>query len=175
VFVSDALVRKALMRAGVDAEAARLCDIKGCYEYAVQGGMDCVMNYLNLMKPLEYALHEGRDGVTGEFALRKCPAPSKYGTFDELYAEYKAQLTAVIDGILEIVNGFEDYLAYMNPQSMLSATYPTCIERGRDALAGGATASGSGLMCGFIADLADSLAMIKKYVFDKKDVDEFFV
>ena len=68
VFVSDATMRAALMRDGFSEEEARTCDVKGCYEYAVQGAFSCEMNYLNLVKPLEYALHKGYDGVTGVFA-----------------------------------------------------------------------------------------------------------
>ncbi len=168
VFVSDATIRKALVRAGATEEQARLCNVKGCYEYALQGSIECEMNYFNLLKPLEYALHEGRDGVTGELALRKSPAVDTYDTFESFYEEYKKQLCCVIDTTIDVVNTFEDYLAYINPQPMLSATYPSCLEKAKDALGGGAVANGSSILFGFIADLADSMAMIKKYVYDKK-------
>ena len=169
VFVADCTIRKALVRAGATEEQARLCNIKGCYEYSVQGAMECGMNYLNTLKPLEYVLHEGCDGVTGEFALLKSPAVDSYDTFEAFYEEYKKQLCCVIDTTIEVVNSYENYLAYVNPQSMLSATYTSCMEKAKDALAGGAVKNGTVLTFGFIADLADSLAMIKKYVFDKKE------
>jgi len=170
VFVSDATIRKALVRAGATEEESRLCDVKGCYEYSTQGSMGCAMNYLNLLKPLEYTLHEGCDGVTGEFVGLKSPEVSEYKTFEDFYSEYKKQLSHIIDCTVEVVNSFEDYLSYINPQSMLSATYPSCIEKGKDALGGGGIKNGSGIAFGFIADLADSLAMIKKYVFDKNEL-----
>ncbi len=169
VFVSDATIRKALVRAGATEEQARLCNVKGCYEYSVQGSAGLGMNYLNLLKPLEYALHQGCDGVTGEFAGRKSPKISEYQTFDDFYKEYKNQLCYVIDSTIDIVNGFEDYLAYINPQPMLSATFPSCLEKAKDALIGGGVTNGSCIQFGFIADTADSLAMIKKYVYDKKE------
>jgi formate C-acetyltransferase len=124
------------------------------------------MNYVNLLKPLEYALHKGCDGVTGNFAGLE--SPESYESFECFFAEYKKQLGFLIEQVIEVVNGFEDYLAYINPQSMLSATYPTCIEQGKDALHGGAAANGSGMMFGFMADVADSLTNIKKYVFDNE-------
>jgi len=65
VFVSDATIRSALMRVGVSKDDARLCNVKGCYEYSPQGSMGIGMNYLNLLKPLEYAL----DGLI-EYKLR---------------------------------------------------------------------------------------------------------
>ena len=168
VLVSDATIRKALVRVGSTEEQARLCNVKGCYEYSTQGSMGIGMNYLNLLKPLEYALHEGCDGVTGEFAGRRSPHTDEYKTFEEFYSEYKNQLLYVIDNIIEIVNSYEDYLAYINPQSMLSATYPSCLERAKDALQGGGTSNNSALEPGFIADAADSVTAIKKYVFDQK-------
>lgn len=170
VFVSDDTIRRALVRAGVSEEDARLCSVKGCYEYSPQGSMDSSMNYLNLLKPLEYALHEGCDGVTGKFALLKSPAVDTYVTFEDFYLEYKRQLKCVIDNTVETVNSYENYLAEINPMLMLSATYPSCLENAKDALEGGGTTNNSYLMFGFIADLVDSLAMIKKYVYDKKEI-----
>ena len=168
VFVSDATIRKALENVGVSPEQARLCDVKGCYEYSLQGSMGTGMNYVNLLKPMEYALHQGCDGLSGNFAGLESPKAEDYPTFEAFFAEYKKQLGYVIDQTIQIVNTYEDYLAYINPQSMLSATYPTCIEKAKDALQGGAVTNNTVIMFGFIADAADSLTNIKKYVFDNK-------
>ncbi len=170
VFVCDETIRKALVNAGNTEDAARLCDVKGCYEYAIRGAYDIGMNYLNLLKPLEYALHEGRDGVTGVMGGLPCPTPAEYQSFDEFFAEYKRQLVNIINITIEVTNGFEGQLEYINPASVISAALPTCIERGKSATAGGAAQNNSDMMAGFIADAADSLAMIKKYVFEKKEL-----
>ena len=61
-------------------------------------------------------------------------------------------------------------MSYINPQSMLSATYPSCLESGKDALCGGGVYNPTCIMFGFIADLSDSLAMIRKYVYDRKEI-----
>ena len=53
---------------------------------------------------------------------------------------------------------------------MLSATFRTALEKAEDALCGGAYKNKSALMVGFLADFADSMAMIKKYVFDRKEL-----
>ncbi|MBP3592312.1 MAG: hypothetical protein J6K14_07500 [Clostridia bacterium] len=170
VFVCDATMRKALVKRGATEEQARLCHVTGCYEYSVQGSFGSGMNCVNLLKPLEYTLHEGKDGVTDEFCGRKSPSLSAYETFDALYAEYKKNLLYVIDNIIEIVNAYEAYHEYVNPQPMLSATFPTCLEKGKDAMKGGALENGTQMNFGFLADVADSLAMIKKYVYDKKEI-----
>ena len=170
VFVNDATIRRALVRAGATEEEARTCDVKGCYEYAIQGAYGAGMNYLNLLKPLEYALHEGRDGVTGIMAGLPCKAPADYASFEELYGEYKRQLAFILKTTMEIVNGFEGYLAEVNPLSLMSATLPTCLESGRDAIRGGAKKNGSSLNPGYLADVADSLLMLQKYVFERGEL-----
>lgn len=170
VFVNEATIRKALENVGYTPEQARLCNVKGCYEYSPQGTMGTGMNSINLLKPLEYALHKGCDGVTGKFSGIESPDVSAYKTFEDLFDEYKKQLKGLIDSIIDIVNNSEHYLSYINPQSMLSATYPSCLKTGKDALHGGAEGNGSGIGFGFIADVADSLTAIKKYVFDKKEI-----
>ena len=170
VFVSDSTMRKALIRQGATEEEARLCNVKGCYEYSVQENLTTDMNYMNLLKPLEFALFEGCDGVTGVRYGYKSPAPENISSFEEFYDIYKKQLRTLIDMSVETVNAIEPYLSYINPQSMLSATYVSCLESGKDALSGGAKANITNLACGFIADLADSLTMIQKYVFEKKEL-----
>ena len=170
VFVSDQTIRAALMRAGVDAEAARLCNITGCYEYLPQSSYATAMNYMNLLKPLEYALHGGCDGVTGNFAGLRSPVLASFESFDALLMEYKRQLRYAVDAAIETVNGFEAYLTQINPLSLLSATFDSCLLKGRDAIAGGGYQNDTQLMCGFLADVADSLAMIQKYVYEKREL-----
>ena len=51
VFVSDATIRKALVRGGATEEEARRCNITGCYEYGLQESYGTGMNYLNLYQP----------------------------------------------------------------------------------------------------------------------------
>ncbi len=169
VFVSDATIRKALENVGFSSEEARLCDIKGCYEYSIRGAYETAsMNYVNLLKPLEFALHEGSDAVNGSFAGIRSPKAEEYISFENFYNEYKKQLNHIIDEVIDVSNAFEIYLPYINPQAMLSATIPTCLAQAKDAMGGGATYSGNRMMFGFMADIADSLTNIKKYVFDEK-------
>ena len=170
VFVCDGTIRKALVRAGATEEEARLCNVTGCYEYSVQGSFGAGMNYVNLLKPMEYALHGGNDGITGEFCGQDAPALSAYATFDEFYKEYKRKLLFVIDNVVDTVNAYEEYHEFVNPQPMLSATFPACLEKGKDAMKGGALRNGTQMNFGFLGDLADALAMIKKYVYEKKEL-----
>ncbi|MBO5938500.1 MAG: hypothetical protein J6Q82_03260 [Clostridia bacterium] len=168
VFVNDDTMQKALLREGATKEEARLCHVTGCYEYSRQDSYFAQMNMLNLLKPFEYTLHEGYDPITGNRSGLPCPPPSAFESFDDLLAEFKRQFCHIVNEAIEVVNGFEGYLSYMNPLSMLSATFPTCLERGRDAIVGGARYNDSTIAFGGLADLGDSLMMIKKYVYEQK-------
>lgn len=168
VFVSDELIQKSLISLGATPEQARTADVKGCYEYSVKGAYGSGMNYFNLLKPLEFMMHDGCDGVSGANFGLDVPGLNSYNTFDEFYAEYKRQLKYHTETIMKVVNIFEDYLAHINPQSMLSATCDHNLYSAKDPLAGGAVKNATTMSYGFLGDAADSLAMIKKYVFDKK-------
>ena len=167
VLVNDDTIRRALVKAGATEEEARLCDVKGCYEYAPQGANESAMQvYFNLLKPLEFALHEGRDGVKGVTLGFESPKAEDYANFDEFYSEYKKHLVHMIEEAIYVANGYEQYLEYISPQSLISATIPTALERARDYMRGGGTYNTGIIQFGFLADAADSLTAIKKYVFD---------
>lgn len=168
VFVCEETMIKALMKRGATYDQARMCHVTGCYEYSCQGALGTGMNYTNLMKPLEYALYGGLDAYTKEESGLK--TPMQFDSFEDFYNAYKLQLTHLMDTIIATNNGFENYLSYINPQSMLSATFPTCLEKKRDALNGGALFNSTTLEIGFLANAADSLTAIKELVFDKKEL-----
>ena len=170
IFISDNTVRKTLMYMGATEEQARTCDIKGCAEYAPIDSMSMGMNFTNGLKPLEFAMHSGCDGVTGKFMGLESPEIEKFDTFDSLYNEYKKQLKYTIESVIEIVNSFEEYLSYISPQSMFSGTSLSCLKKAKCAMNGGALFNNSDLMLGGLADVCDSLSIIKKYVFDKKQL-----
>lgn len=170
VLVSDRTIRKALENAGVSSEEARCCNVTGCYEYSPQGSYNAGMNYFNLLKPLEYALHRGYDGVNRTFSGRESPELAYYTAFERLYEEYQRHLLRMIDITVETVNGFEGYLSEINPLSLLSATFPSCLEKAKDAICGGGRYNDSILLFGFLGDAVDSLMMIRKYVYEKKEM-----
>ena len=170
VFVSDATIRKALEGIGCTPDEARICNITGCYEYSPQGSYNTGMNYLNMLKPLEYTLHRGCDGITGVFSGLESPDISQYTTFEHLYAEYKRQLLRIIDVTVETANGLERYLSEINPLSLLSATFSSCLDKAKDAIGGGSSNNDSMLMFGFLGDITDSLMMIKKHVYENNDL-----
>ncbi len=166
VIVSEEHIRKMLVYNGFDENEVVTTDIKGCYEAMVRCGMDTEDQQLNLLKPLEYVLHGGRDGLTGE--LIGLEEPVAFDTFEELFDAYKRQLKNTIDRFMKLINSLEGYLAYINPETLLSATFPSCLEKIRDANLDGGRSNNTYMCLGAIASTADSLMALKKFVYDEK-------
>jgi len=168
VFVCEDTIVKSLMKRGFSLAEARRCDISGCYETKMQGGASCGMNYMSLLKPLELVMHRGLDGIRGDRITEDMG--TDFPTFDALYDAYKKTLASIIDRVIRHVNTFEVYLSEMNPQPMLAGTFERSLEMGCDPYEGSGTTNDSCMMFGFLANIADSLAMIKKYVYDQKEL-----
>lgn len=166
VFVCEETITKSLISHGTPAEEARLCNITGCYEYSVREEVPVAMVYLNLLKPLEYAMRGGKDGMSGKIAGLE--TLTEFNSFDDFYKTYLKQLGYCIDNVYNIVDEMMKYNSYINPQPMLSATFAKALEKGVDVFDGGAMVD-CAIMFGFIANIADSLTSIKELVFDKKE------
>ena len=169
VFVCDERIRKSLVRAGATEDEARLATVNGCYEYSISETYRGGMNYFNLLKPLEFILHDGRDGVSGEKTTENVLNISELGSFDDLYNEYKRVLLYHINVVIDTVNSFEGHLSEINPLPMISGTFEGAMKDGCDAFECNGK-NVSNFMFGFLADFADSLTMIKKYVYDKGEL-----
>ena len=168
VFVCERTMIKALTDRGVPYDEARLCDVKGCYEYLQRGALDTCTNYVSMIKPLEFALHNGCDGVTGEQIGPQ--TGTEFPDFAAFYAAYKAQLRWLIGETLRIVNAFEPYLVQINPQPLLDATFPASLAQAKDVYEGGTACNVTSMSLGYVANVADSLTAIKKYVYDRREL-----
>lgn len=168
VFISDERIRRSLMRDGASPDAARCANVRGCYEFDVQGGMNMGMYYINLLKPLEYAMHEGRDGRTGEQDGLPCPA--EFESFAAFLEEYKRQLKRLLCRVTDLSNKLDCLLTEINPTLLLSATSETALKLAKDPLAGGSRTNNSAMNLGGIATVTDSLCAVRRLVFEDKEM-----
>ncbi len=144
----------------------------GCLENTLQGDdrSGTVDVNLNLAKAVELALNNGVNMVTGTRIGPATGRPESFKTFDEFYAAVKRQLLALIDRLLACAAEADRIRATWEPTPYLSTIVDGCVESRRDVTAGGPrhsyiTVEGVGL-----ATLADSVAAVKKLVFDERRV-----
>lgn len=157
------------MNVGIEEKDAIDYTPIGCYEQAVWGmEVGCTgTGALNLTKALEFVITNGYDLRTGRLLGLKT---GDVTTWDELIDAVKKQITYMTVRAMDYVTAVEKKYDRMQPDLLLSAQYDQCVERGVDAYEGGAKYNNSSVTATGIASLTDSLAAIKRLVFDLKKV-----
>jgi trans-4-hydroxy-L-proline dehydratase len=125
---------------------------------------------LNLAKAVELALNNGRDLASGKQIGPQTGDPRTFTSFGQFFAAFKIQLNHLLEWIIRANNLADQGRASWEPVPYLSALVGGCLESGKDSNAGGAhynflTVEGIAL-----ATVADSLAAVKKLVFEEKVV-----
>jgi len=172
-FNNDEVIIPSFIEKGVKPEDAYNYSAIGCVETAVPGkwGYRCTgMSFLNFPKALLIAMNDGTDPSSGTKLCEGVGHFRDFTSFDQVLAcwdkvirEMCRQCT-IIDATCDMV------LEQDTADILCSALTDDCIERGLNMKEGGAVYDFiSDLQVG-IANLADSLAAIKKVVFEDKAV-----
>lgn len=162
----------AALRVGVTLAEARDYVPVGCVEITIPGktfgwhfaGM------VNLGKCLELALNDGVDPFTERRIGPKSGDPIAFKSFAELMIAYETQVSYVVKQMVTVLNIADTIHAELAPMPFMSLLVSDCIEKGLDITAGGAKYNFTGPEGGGIPTIADSLAAVKKLVFEEKKV-----
>jgi pyruvate formate-lyase/glycerol dehydratase family glycyl radical enzyme len=172
-FKNDEIVIPALVKQGVEKEDAYDYSAIGCIEVAVPGkwGYRCTgMSFLNFPRVLLAALRNGFDSMSGKTFCPGTGSLEELGTFDQVMAAWEKQVRFYTRATVEIDTAVDTALEENVPDILCSALVDNCIERGKTLKEGGAKYDFiSGLQVG-IANLGNSLAAIKKLVFEEKKI-----
>jgi pyruvate formate-lyase/glycerol dehydratase family glycyl radical enzyme len=172
-FNNDEIIIPSFIEKGVKQEDAYNYSAIGCVETAVPGkwGYRCTgMSFLNFPKALLIAMNDGVDPASN---IKLCEGTGHFRdmkSFDEMLASWDKVIRemcrqcTIIDATCDMV------LEQDTADILCSALTDDCIERGLNMKEGGTVYDFiSDLQVG-IANLADSLAAIKKVVFEDKAV-----
>ena len=146
---------------------ARDYNIIGCVEPQKAGKTDGWHDaaFFNMCRPLELVFSNGYDNgeriglQTGDVAQMK--------TFDEFYNAYKEQMNYMISLLVNADNAIDCAHADRCPLPFLSSMVDDCIARGKSVQNGGAIYNFTGPQGFGIANMADSMYVIKKLVFEE--------
>ena len=166
-FYNDEAIIPALLSDGYSLEDARDYAIVGCVEptgsgdtFACTGGND-----LKLGGVLEMVLTNGGYRLMGGQGL-PTGDPTRFETFDEVMDAFRRQLEHNVKMAVDAVNIKDAIYQAEFPAPFVSATLTGCVESGRDATDGGARYNFGSITARGLGTTADSLAAIKKLVFD---------
>ena len=166
-FFNDESIVPTLMDSGIDRKDAEEYGVVGCVELSSCGNMLGWSNaaMFNLIKVLELTLNHGRCLLNGEQLGLDLGGLDTYASYAEMEWALEIQMNYFIEQMVrlhEIVD--RCHQAYL-PTPLLSSVVKDCMETGRDVSAGGAKYNRSGIQLVQIANLIDSLNVLKKMVY----------
>jgi pyruvate-formate lyase len=153
---------------GVTEQEAALYVPLGCGELLLEKINICSPNSAFLpSKCLEYALHDGRDGLTGHQIGPRTGNPASFVRFEQLWKAYDTQVRYFMElSALKHAIGHR-VVRREAPFLLVSALYHDCLEKGRGLLDGVRYLDGTTEVVGY-SNAADSLTALKKLVYDEK-------
>lgn len=164
---------------GIPLEEARDYVIDGCWEPLLNGSSDWTFRMFNMLTALECALNGGATLSSNPILLRgqklsyetPQPAVDKSIGFEGLQEILRRHIKFFTDNAALSI-----YMLYLidqaiNPNPLYSALLKGCMENGRDKTWGGAKYKLAGIIPAALPDTVNTLAAIKKWVYDKKEFE----
>lgn len=169
-FFNDDVMVPALMSKGIsEADAYGYTQI-GCVETVIPGKSNphAVTGETNLLKALEYVFCNGFSMMYPELETGlKTGELESFTSYKKFYAAVLEQIDGILDITCSLVKKYRDSAANTSKKPYKSLLTEGCIESGRDFNDAGALYDYYQIMLGGIPNLADSLEVIKKYVYEE--------
>lgn len=171
---NDSVIIPWLMERGISLEDAREYGIPVCVEPILPGKAFTLttapsMGVLNLAKCFEIALHQGKDPLYGAQIGCVTPDPLSFKNIDDVMDAYLKQVNYVSGKMGEINRCAEVILQEYRQRVLASALIDECIERAQSCMTEFYAHTAMITAVGPV-NVVDSLAAIKKFVFDDKKV-----
>ncbi|MBN1321014.1 MAG: hypothetical protein JXA87_09250 [Thermoleophilia bacterium] len=172
-FVSDKTIISQLLSEGRPVEHARDYVLAGCFTPGVPcHSLDITAAQINGPMMLELALNDGALRLTGEQIGPKTGDPRSFGAYEEVWDAFSTQVAFFMHKTVAARNIDTQLYSRFAACPFMSAFFKSCIDNGRDLIAGGtAPYIREGFGVGGLPNIGDSLAALKKVVFDDKSAD----
>lgn len=166
-YYNDEIIIPALQSRGLTLSDARDYNIIGCVEPQKSGKTEGWHDaaFFNMCRPLELVFTNGMD--KGEQIGPKTGDVEGFRSFNDFYNAYKEQMNYQIERLVDADNAIDVAHAKRCPLPFESSMVDDCINRGKSLQEGGAIYNFTGPQGFGIANMADSLYVIKRLVFDE--------
>ncbi len=174
-FNNDEIVIPELIGLGVEKEDAYNYSAIGCIEIAVPGkwGYRCTgMSFLNMMRVFLASLYDGLDKYSGKTFCKGLGNFVDFSSFEDVFSAWQQQIRFYTGKTVEVDAAVDTAIEEYVPDILCSAFVDNCISKGKTIKEGGSKYDFiSGLQVG-IANLGNSMAAIKKLVFEEKRISK---
>jgi len=171
-FFNDEIIVPTMINNGYSLEAARDYCLVGCIEpsgngdtYGATGGTKFYLPTI-----LDMVMNQGRTSFFGNQDGPITTDPLEMESFEEFMDAYYTQMEFVIDCTAKAGDLRDEVWSEHFDTTLISATIDGCIESARDATNGGAKHNFQAIGAAGVGTTVDSLAAIKKFVFEEKSV-----
>ncbi len=167
-YYNDEIIIPSMENRGIPIEHARNYCIIGCVEPHVPGKEDGWHDaaFFNMCRPLEMVFTNGIDN--GEVASIQTGGIESIGSYEEFKEAYRKQMDYNIKLLVNADNAIDRAHAERCPLPFESALIDDCISKGVPLQQGGAHYNFTGPQGFGIANVADSLYVVKTLVFEQK-------
>lgn len=171
-FFNDTMMIPFLQNLGIPLEDARDYATDGCMRWILPGKAMCnraLGGMFALPKVLEYALYRGFDKFTKKQIGIESSDPNTWTCVEDVMEAYEAQFRFFLRKLVTIYNLVDVLDERWLPQPFLSGTLDDCLEVGKDCREYKYYANTIIQTIGQVT-VINSLAAMKKFVFDEKKV-----
>ena len=171
-FFNDEALIPTVMDTGASLVDARNYGIVSCTEPQVPGkteGYDAG-GFLNIAKVIEIVLNNGVDPRTGHCLGLKTGEPESFETFEDFFAAYQKQIDYFAklqvrgDNIIDRIHGEH------TPMPLRALFVQNCLSRAKVIEQGGANYNYTACNPVGLANAADSLEVVRKFVYEDKRI-----
>ncbi|MFW5886452.1 MAG: glycyl radical protein [Bacteroidota bacterium] len=167
VFNDNAII-PALLNQGISKEHALDYGIVGCVELSTQGNnlgwSDAAM--FNMVKVIELTLNNGRCMITNQQLGLETGYLQDFKNYRNFEFALEKQMNHFIHIMMKLTVLIDKAHGQLLPSPFLSSVINDCYEKGLDVTAGGAHYNLTGIQFIQVANVADTLAVIKKGIFE---------
>ncbi len=169
-FFNDDVIIPALISKGISPEDAYDYTQIGCVETVIPGKSNphAVSGETNLLKAIEYVLGNGHSLYNSEFIPGVATGElCNFTTFAKFREAVNRQIEKMLDLSCSQVQKAAEFSTVVAPRPFKSLLTEGCLESGLDFNQYGAKYDYYQIMLSGVPNLADSLAVIKKFVYDE--------
>jgi pyruvate formate-lyase/glycerol dehydratase family glycyl radical enzyme len=171
-FVGDEAIISQLLKDGKPINYARDYVIAGCFIPVIPGkSHDYAGDFLNLAALIELTLNNGYSRVTSEKLGPQTGDPRTFASYNDVWEALKKQIAFQIREMIPLRISYAKIFAEYCQYPFTSCFYEPCVENGIDWSDGGTAPYNTYVIwVAGSADAGDSLAGMKKLVFDDRKI-----